>query len=49
MSSGKKYIESCGITFLRFKNEDVFENMKFVLGKISEKLEELSTTPKSPP
>jgi very-short-patch-repair endonuclease len=39
----QEHIESLGITFLRFTNTDIYENLNGVLQSIAEKAEELST------
>ena len=39
----QEYLESFGITFLRFKNQEIFENIDNVLRKISETLKGLDS------
>ena len=41
-------IENLGVTFLRFTNEEIYENMSFVLEKISIKIDELRKDSKTP-
>ena len=41
-------IESLGITFLRFKNEEVYDDRYTVLEKIKMKVKELLSTPQPP-
>jgi very-short-patch-repair endonuclease len=46
----QKYIEACGITVLRFTNDEIYKNMDGVLEKIVEVVERLraATIPTSP-
>jgi very-short-patch-repair endonuclease len=32
----QEYIEDCGVKFLRFKNDEITNDLEFVLGKINE-------------
>ncbi len=41
-------IENLGVTFLRFTNEEVYENMSFVVEKIRLKIDELRNNVKTP-
>lgn len=41
----QKYLESLGITFIRFNSEDVFNNLEQVVEGIYDKCKELDTTP----
>ncbi|HGY54960.1 MAG TPA: endonuclease domain-containing protein [Caldithrix abyssi] len=45
----QKYIETFGVTFLRFKNSDVLKRKEWVLEQILVTARRLTTTPKSPP
>jgi very-short-patch-repair endonuclease len=43
------FIESLGIQFLRFTNDEVYGNLEGVLERIIQKIEELWDNPPSPP
>lgn len=45
----QREIEKCGITFLRFTNEEVLTDMSFVIGRLKVTLESLLTRRSTPP
>ncbi|MGA9364243.1 MAG: endonuclease domain-containing protein [Bacteroidota bacterium] len=44
----QSYIEALGIRFLRFQNDEIYEDMQSVLESVASKIKSL-TTPESPP
>ncbi|MCF3574663.1 endonuclease domain-containing protein [Planktothrix agardhii] len=45
----QQFIESARITFLRFTNDDVYDNISAVCEIITEKIQSLRKSPEAPP